>query len=548
MENNNTVNFIECSAVTAANEKKAFSPKLLIVFTLALFTVYACLQTAFRIFYELSGPYTWDTHIYFTVGRGLLNGLKPYVDLFETKPPGIFFLSAFSLSVSGGFLACNILQAIVLVVTAFIPVQYSIYKVKSRKGSLHKTDMAVIFLISLLFGMLLSLYSARRSGEIQVESFGAAFACIYTYFISKIGFMGISKSYLMSKNLILSSVFLLFSCGMKEPFILVCFACALVFSKDIKQLVGKFIIPAFYSGIIGILILLITNTLFPFINFYLPYMLGSHINRLGSPWERALQFNKVFEDLNLFSPYLGFLIVFIIFMFVFRTFDESIKGKPGFKMLLKILYHLLRLSSAIYLTSAAVGMGGEYFNHHFAFAIPAYMALFLYLLEYIYNGKVNIKKYIILIPLIFLTCINIVSIEKPNYSFDINYLADSDKKNKEEAKYIDSVLDRMKIDRYLFIGANGPHLYSYTKHSPDGPFFFQLDPWMDPSNTKFRELFMEQVRRAKIIVFDRYQMGDLQYEVQDYITHNFITVPWREIRDIPRNFPKYQIYYARRNR
>ncbi len=548
MRKNNITNSTKYSLMTVNADRKLFLPKLLIIFVLALFAINLCVQTAYRICYELSGPFTWDTHIYLTVGRGLLNGLKPYVDLFETKPPGIFFLSAFSLLVSGGLLICNILQAIVLVVTAFIPVQYSIYKVKTEKNSLLKTDISVIFLISVLFGLLLSLYCARRSGEVQVESFGAAFACVYVYFISKNSDSNITRSYLLSKDLVLSSVFLLFSYGMKEPFILICFACALIFSKDVKQLEGKFILPALYSAIIGILILFVTNTLIPFINFYLPYMMGSHINRFDSPWQRALQFNIVLDDLKLFSPYLGFLIIYIILAFVFMTFDENKNRKPGFKMFLKIFYDLLRLSSAIYLTSAAVGMGGEYFNHHFAFAVPTYMALFLYLLDYMYNGEINIKKHIILLPLIALLCINTVSTEKIDYNFDLNYLAESDRGNKEEARYIDSVLDRMQIDRYLFIGTNGPHFYSYTKHSPDGPFFFQLDPWMDTANTKFRHLFMEQVRRAKIIVFDEYQIGDLQYEVQGYIAHNFITVPWREVRDIPRDYQKYQIYFARRNK
>jgi hypothetical protein len=547
LDNNRAINFVKHSVITAVNEKVSFSFKLLLVFVLAYSAMYVCAQTAFRIYYELRGPYTWDTPIYFAVGRGLLNGLKPYTDLFETKPPGIFFLSAFSLLVSGGFFLCNILQSIVLGITAFIPVLYSVNKVKTVKKSLHKTDITLVFLISLSFGMLLSLYSAKRSGEIQVESFGAAFSCIYVYIISTMNFTNISWSFFMSRSLILSSVFLLLSYGMKEPFFLVCFACALVFSKDIKQLVVKFIFPAIYSGIIGILVLLITKTLLPFINFYLPYMMSSHINRLGSPWRRAFQFNKVFDNLNLFSPYLGFLVVFIILIFVFRTFDENRIYKSSYKVFLKVFYHLLRLSLAIYLASAAVGMGGEYFNHHFVFALPVYMALFLYLLEYICHDKINIKKYILLIPLIFLICSSIVSIEETNYNNSLNYLTNSDKGNKEEAKYIDSVLDRMKIDRYLFIGSNGPQLYSYTKHSPDGPFFFQLGPWMDGANTKFRELFMEQVKRARIIVLDKYDIGNLKYEVQDYLRENFITVPWKEISDIPRNNSKYLIYYAKRN-
>jgi hypothetical protein len=58
---------------------------------------------------------------------------------------------------------------------------------------------------------------------------------------------------------------------------------------------------------------------------------------------------------------------------------------------------------------------------------------------------------------------------------------------------------------------------------------------------------MEQVKRARIIVLDKYDIGNLKYEVQDYLRENFITMPWKEISDIPRNNSKYLIYYAKRN-
>lgn len=42
-----------------------------------------------------------DVLLYFAAGRGILNGLSPYIDIFETKPPGMFLLSALSLRVTG---------------------------------------------------------------------------------------------------------------------------------------------------------------------------------------------------------------------------------------------------------------------------------------------------------------------------------------------------------------------------------------------------------------------------------------------------------------
>ena len=63
-----------------------------------------------RYLYELDGPFTWDTTIYYAVGKGMSHGLLPYRDLFETKPPMIFFLSELSYLLTGDFYLCNILS------------------------------------------------------------------------------------------------------------------------------------------------------------------------------------------------------------------------------------------------------------------------------------------------------------------------------------------------------------------------------------------------------------------------------------------------------
>lgn len=43
------------------------------------------------ILYQVQMPAVSDGAIYYAMGRGIVNGLTPYIDLFETKPPGIFF-------------------------------------------------------------------------------------------------------------------------------------------------------------------------------------------------------------------------------------------------------------------------------------------------------------------------------------------------------------------------------------------------------------------------------------------------------------------------
>jgi hypothetical protein len=62
------------------------------------------LKSTYHLIYILSAESqrsVSDYLLYTVVGRGILNGLTPYIDLFESKPPGMFLLAAVSLLVSG---------------------------------------------------------------------------------------------------------------------------------------------------------------------------------------------------------------------------------------------------------------------------------------------------------------------------------------------------------------------------------------------------------------------------------------------------------------
>src|SRR3989338_10892941 len=50
-----------------------------------------------------------DAYIFMTVGRGILNGLRPYTDLFESKPVGVFLLNALSFRLTGGIFLLHII-------------------------------------------------------------------------------------------------------------------------------------------------------------------------------------------------------------------------------------------------------------------------------------------------------------------------------------------------------------------------------------------------------------------------------------------------------
>ena len=62
-----------------------------------------------------------DTNIYFTIGRGMTNGLMPYRDLFDHKGPLLYILYALGALMSGSsFLGVFLLQTVSLACTLFI--------------------------------------------------------------------------------------------------------------------------------------------------------------------------------------------------------------------------------------------------------------------------------------------------------------------------------------------------------------------------------------------------------------------------------------------
>ena len=107
----------------------------------------------------------------------MLNGLTPYADLFETKPPGIFLLHALSLKLFGSQFLVKLLQAIVLLGIPVLVVVPSIAFVQGRSNAQRR----LISLTSILFGLLLALYTANQAGEGLTESYGTFFVISYFY-------------------------------------------------------------------------------------------------------------------------------------------------------------------------------------------------------------------------------------------------------------------------------------------------------------------------------------------------------------------------------
>ena len=108
--------------------------------------------------------------------------------------------------------------------------------------------------------------------------------------------------------------------------------------------------------------------------------------------------------------------------------------------------HSVKAAAAIYLASFCVGLGGQYYNHHYIFAAPVYASFLMYSGEYLDRIKVK-NKYIsgAIISLCIFVMANVLFSSETSYSGYYDEKYDSMKK---KAEYVDELLDFYEVDRY----------------------------------------------------------------------------------------------------
>jgi len=465
--------------------------------------IYAFVEFCFRMQYELSGPYTWDTGIYWAVGRGIVNGISPWSGLWDIKPPGIFLLSAISYKIFGTSDFTHYVQCFVLIVIAVIPVLF---------WFIFPNRSVLKFVICALFGFAMALYSAERSGEVQVESFGASFGCLAVFAFAYPNF------YKRKKLLIaISAIGILGACGFKEPFLFPILAASILLCENLKDWCFRFLLPLGIAIFVGFLLLLIFGWFGDFLHYF-EFMQQFWVNRFGSPYKRAMEFWKLWEDMNAFSYGLGWVLVALLFA------NVSIKTLVAFL-----------------LTCFAVGLGGEYYNHHFVFAIPFYFALFALFLN---TEKINIEKFNFTNIILVLLSVCVLSLPNLNYKNRAKNLEREKQEQLKEVVYIDAVLEKAGIERYMYLGRSGNHVYGWTTHSPLGPYFIQYEEWIRDI-PEFRETVFSMLMNSQVAVMGWIQ-EPVREAVQPILDQYFTLEPWENVADIPRSETKYNIYFRKK--
>ncbi len=466
-----------------------------------------------RLLYESQGPITWDTTVYLGVGRGILNGLIPYRDLFDIKPPGIYLLSAASLWLTGGAAFGSIMEVIAIAGTCVSLVILRLMWMSHR--DIRNCYVLFTLCLSLLFGIAIALYAAERSGEFQVESFGAFFLIVYLIVIADLK----NANKWTWIRIAFASLFLLFSIGMKEPFLFVSMGCALLLCADKPHsFLHAYVLPLAIAAGTGIFIMVILQYALPYSSIYLPEMIGKHINTFGSPWLRAFHLERIFWDLWAYEPALSLTITFLSLSYLLGVLPH------GNRWL--FVRRSCAALCALYLFGLSVGLGGEYYNHHFVFAVPGFITFFIIFLQDIQRTPKKRLQYILGGVMAFFLFAVTFTERKIDYIGRLQFIRADSTPAREAADQIDAILDACHLSRYLFLGSNGQQPYAYTVHSPLGPLFLQFDKLLDSDHPQFRQAFLQSVTQAELVVLRDYHINDLRSTVEQELQRNFSKVPW----------------------
>lgn len=413
------------------------------------------------ILFELQAPPHGDADIYFTVGRGILNGLTPYKDLFESKPPGIFIVTALSLAFGGTFFA-QLLQACAYLSIAAAPTVWAWLAFRSTPDKWLMTG------IGGLTGILFALFTALYAGQVQVESFGVACALWYPVLLD------LRHDRWNRRDTLLAALTMFGSIGFKEPFLLPLFVCAMLQCHDLRSFTRQFLLPLGIAVIAGAIVLAALGWLGSYLSIYLSFMLNSRGVADSSPlWIRGLEWIPFFKHAWGFAPGYAILFPFICLFLIGRMLMEPAGS-------LAKIFFISRVLLSVYLLALTVGLGVFYYHHHYVFVLPAVFAFTSIGLQAM-EGISPAARRFFLVSTAFLLASGIVLRTRVDDKGLLAQAKEVGALHSHIAQTLDQVMDACDVDRYLHLVNKGGGPYGRTLHSPSGPVFilytrFVFDP------------------------------------------------------------------------
>jgi len=522
---------------------------------------------------------------YFALGRAILKGFTLYQDIYDSKPPGIFLLSAASLTLTGNELLANIAQAFAfLLVTVFI-VALAWNESRPTSTAIRRSALFAGFFV----GLVLTQYTALRSGgNVQTEPIGSVACLAYIFLLTR------NVRNFRLRHVFLATLCMTLAVGIKEPFILIFSAVAILFCPSVRSFLRAFVFPTMLTALIGILTLSALGSLRAYFTFSLPELLfGSYTFAHISPWIGAFNFLPIIFDFWKFSPAFLFLTTVIIVIPILLATPEhrpgtiaatlglfivpalpflclilwaGFSGLPfslravlllpllqgsraglllwlvvfitgmiayGNVLLLRrrtkkhwraILFLILRFIVALLITFGVVGLRGKYYPHYFIFALPLLAASFTIFLRSTIRLRPQIAHALLGSVSILAAVILILlpSRNLPPLQFDL------DRQRQDTlatAARFDALLDSCKFKRYLAYAYETEPLWAFTQHTPYGSSFSHMTWTADRTSSAFKELYAQRFAETRIIVLDPYRLPELEFERGGTLWNDFSRSP-----------------------
>jgi hypothetical protein len=240
---------------------------LVLLVALGVAAAAAAADLVIRFWIQAHASIYGDASAYFIEGRSVLNGLVPYRDGLDNKPPGIFLIAAASLLITGDERFGFVLQ---LLVIGALPVILTTIALRvARNARWHARLLCVA--AAVIVGAALAAYELERAGGFQCESFGVCAAALYLLVITW------DRTRMTRLRTVLAALFLLCSFGIKEPFVFTTLAAVLLLARDWRFFRSAFLVPLLSALLTGTILLLLFGYLGPYLHIDLPLVLGDRL-------------------------------------------------------------------------------------------------------------------------------------------------------------------------------------------------------------------------------------------------------------------------------
>ncbi|OGJ60108.1 hypothetical protein A2881_00930 [Candidatus Peribacteria bacterium RIFCSPHIGHO2_01_FULL_55_13] len=423
-----------------------------------MFLILLCLISLLCLYLELRISILHpsnDAYILQAVGRGILNGLMPYQEIFDPKPPGIFLLNTISLFLFGDRTLMTILiyaLSIVFVVIALIASWHHAHRLPFWQ---------FIFILSggLLVGMILAIWHAKRA---YWPDFHATIFCLF-YALSLVIPMP------QKTRIFLGGICIFLVAFLREPLILVFLSIGLLFTAPSWQsFTTTLILPGSIGLVLWIAVMWLLGYLGPYLDIYLPTIMIRRGSEQFIVWGLALE--EMILSLWYISPF------FVPAIGGMTTVVLLHSHKPKISRTWKLLMgHWLRFFIALLMTMIAVypfDIGPAYTG----FAIPFYSAISFLWLRELRIAILQKRLWVIqisygIVGALALTVVTYPLLHQTELK-EINRTNETLPVQEKIAMELDAILDECGQERYMYFGPMDQFFTGLTRHSPYGPAFF----------------------------------------------------------------------------